>query len=57
MLALTQETVDDNATVRVITIFSLIYLPASFVAVSPKSVPLSVFTLRRLLSLVFASLF
>lgn len=32
MLALTQETVDDNATVRVITVFSLIYLPASFVA-------------------------
>lgn len=33
MLRLTQESVDDNATVRVITICTLIYLPASFMAV------------------------
>ncbi|KAF4634108.1 hypothetical protein G7Y89_g4004 [Cudoniella acicularis] len=31
MLALTKDTVDDSATVRVITIVTLIYLPASFV--------------------------
>lgn len=34
ILRLTQEGVDDNATVKVITVFTLIYLPASFVAVS-----------------------
>jgi hypothetical protein len=34
ILHLTQEGVDDNATVRVITVFTLIYLPASFMAVS-----------------------
>jgi hypothetical protein len=34
ILRLTQEGVDDNATVKVITIFTLIYLPASFMAVS-----------------------
>lgn len=34
ILGLTQEGVDDNATVKVITVFSLIYLPASFMAVS-----------------------
>lgn len=34
MLQLTREGVDDNATVRVITVFTLIYLPASFIAVS-----------------------
>lgn len=32
MLQLTREGVDDNATVRVITVFTLIYLPASFIA-------------------------
>ncbi|RYO54920.1 hypothetical protein AA0116_g9310 [Alternaria tenuissima] len=32
ILRLTQEGVDDNATVKVITVFTLIYLPASFVA-------------------------
>lgn len=34
MLKLTNETFDDNATVRVVTIVTLIYLPASFVSVS-----------------------
>jgi len=34
ILRLTQEGVDDNATVKVITVFTLIYLPASFMAVS-----------------------
>ncbi|KAI4948625.1 hypothetical protein J4E86_007973 [Alternaria arbusti] len=32
ILRLTQEGVDDNATVKVITVFTLIYLPASFMA-------------------------
>ncbi|CZR50160.1 uncharacterized protein PAC_00032 [Phialocephala subalpina] len=32
MLSLTKDTVDDSATVRVITVVTLIYLPASFVA-------------------------
>lgn len=32
MLRLTRESVDDNATVRVITVCTLIYLPASFMA-------------------------
>ncbi|KAF2837145.1 hypothetical protein M501DRAFT_995677 [Patellaria atrata CBS 101060] len=36
MLKLTRESVDDNATVRVITFVTLIYLPASFMAVSFK---------------------
>jgi hypothetical protein len=34
MLRLTEETVEDNATVKVITFFTLLYLPASFVTVS-----------------------
>lgn len=34
MLKLTNETFDDNATVRVVTVVTLIYLPASFVSVS-----------------------
>lgn len=34
MLKLTNETFDDNATVRVVTLVTLIYLPASFVSVS-----------------------
>ena len=34
MLQLTRESVDDNVTVRVITVCTLIYLPASFMAVS-----------------------
>lgn len=33
MLSLTQDTVDDSATVRVVTVVTLVYLPASFVAV------------------------
>jgi hypothetical protein len=33
MLKLTNETFDDNATVRVVTLVTLIYLPASFVSV------------------------
>ena len=33
MLRLTNDTVDDSATVRVVTLVTLIYLPASFVAV------------------------
>ena len=33
MLNLTKETVDDSATVRVVTFVTLIYLPASFVSV------------------------
>lgn len=33
MLQLTRESVDDNATVKVITVCTLIYLPASFTAV------------------------
>jgi len=32
MLRLTKDTVDDSATVRVVTLVTLIYLPASFVA-------------------------
>ena len=32
--SLTKDSVDDNATVRLVTIVTLIYLPASFVAVS-----------------------
>jgi hypothetical protein len=34
MLLLTRDTVDDSATVRVVTLVTLIYLPASFVSVS-----------------------
>jgi hypothetical protein len=34
MANLTTETMDDNATVKLITVFSLIYLPGSFVGVS-----------------------
>lgn len=34
ILELTKDTVDDSATVRVVTLVTLIYLPASFVAVS-----------------------
>lgn len=34
ILDLTHESVEDNATVKVITVFTLIYLPASFMAVS-----------------------
>ena len=34
MLKLTDEGFDDNATVKVVTLVTLIYLPASFVAVS-----------------------
>lgn len=33
MLSLTQDAVDDSATVRVVTVVTLVYLPASFVAV------------------------
>lgn len=32
--SLTRDTVDDSATVRLVTIVTLVYLPASFVAVS-----------------------
>ena len=34
MVGLTKDTVEDSATVRVVTIVTLIYLPASFVSVS-----------------------
>lgn len=34
MLQYTRESVDDNTTVKLITVFSLVYLPASFIAVS-----------------------
>ena len=34
MLGLTRETVDDSATVRVVGVMTLIYLPATFIAVS-----------------------
>jgi hypothetical protein len=34
MLGLTRDTVEDSATVRVVTIVTLVYLPASFVSVS-----------------------
>jgi hypothetical protein len=34
--SLTKDSVDDNATVRLVTIVTLIYLPASFVAVSSR---------------------
>jgi len=34
MLLLTHDTVDDSATVRVVTLVTLLYLPASFVSVS-----------------------
>jgi hypothetical protein len=33
LLTLTKDTVDDSATVRVVTLVTLIYLPASFIAV------------------------
>jgi hypothetical protein len=33
ILSLTQDTVDDSATIRVVTIVTLIYVPASFVSV------------------------
>lgn len=33
ILNLTQDGADDNATVKVITVFTLVYLPASFMAV------------------------
>jgi hypothetical protein len=39
VLSLTNETVDDSATVRVITFVTLLYLPASFVAVSLGTIP------------------
>lgn len=39
MLSLTRDTVDDSATVRVVTLVTLIYLPASFVAVSELHMP------------------
>jgi hypothetical protein len=41
ILGLTQGGVDDNATVKVITVFTLIYLPASFMAVSNKSLKIN----------------
>lgn len=34
MLNYTRESVDDNTTVKLITVFSLVYLPGSFIAVS-----------------------
>ena len=34
MLNLTKETVDDSASVRIVTFVTLVYLPASFVSVS-----------------------
>jgi hypothetical protein len=34
MLLLTRDTVDDSATVRVVTLVTMLYLPASFVSVS-----------------------
>lgn len=34
LVKLTNKSLDDNATVRIITLMTLIYLPASFVAVS-----------------------
>jgi len=37
MLQLAKDTVDDSVTVRVVTLVTLIYLPASFVAVGAKS--------------------
>ena len=37
MLLLTKDTVDDSATVRVVTLVTLIYLPASFVSVGYQS--------------------
>jgi hypothetical protein len=36
--SLTKDTVDDSATVRLITIVTLIFLPASFVTVSPHMI-------------------
>lgn len=37
MLNLTMESVDDSYVVRVVTLATLIYLPGSFVAVSPEA--------------------
>ena len=34
LLDLTRRSVDDNATVRIVTVITLIYLPTQFVAVS-----------------------
>ena len=39
MLGLTKKSVDDSATVRVVGIVSLIYLPATFTAVSTLLYP------------------
>jgi len=36
LLDLTQEGVDDSATVKIVTVFTLIFLPASFMAVSGR---------------------
>ncbi len=37
MLRLTKDTVDDSAAVKIVTLVTLVYLPASFVAVGAKS--------------------
>lgn len=39
MLRLTNEAFEDNATVRVVTLVTLIYLPASFISVSMLATP------------------
>jgi hypothetical protein len=40
---LTKDTVDDSATVRVVTLVTLIYLPASFISVSYQKLPTRTF--------------
>ncbi len=37
LVTLTKDTVDDSATVRAVTFVTLIYLPATFISVSPRS--------------------
>lgn len=47
MLGLTKESVDDSATVRVVGVMTLIYLPATFVAVSITHCATSALSLTR----------
>jgi hypothetical protein len=37
LLKLTDESLDGNATIRIVTLVTLIYLPASFVSVSART--------------------
>jgi hypothetical protein len=41
LVKLTNKSLDENATVRIVTLVTLIYLPASFVSVSPTDSTIS----------------